>query len=56
MVAFLTDLRIEIKRAVQSVLPAKIDYLVTGMSAGTFWGGKTAPQSSSASWVISLVD
>jgi maleate isomerase len=39
MEAFLEDLRREIKRAVESVLHAKIDYLVMGMSAETFWGG-----------------
>ncbi|PGG99242.1 hypothetical protein AJ79_08634 [Helicocarpus griseus UAMH5409] len=40
MVSFLEDLRTEIKRAVESVCHAKIDYLVMGMSAETFWGGK----------------
>jgi len=44
MVAFLEDLRVEIKRAVQSVLHAKIDYLVMGMSAETFWGGKNGAE------------
>lgn len=39
MVAFLEDLRKQIKLSVQSVLHAKIDYLVMGMSAETFWGG-----------------
>jgi len=40
MVAFLEDLRTQIKIAVQSVLHAKVDFLVMGMSAETFWGGK----------------
>lgn len=40
MVAFLAELRVEMKRAVQSVCHAKVDYLVMGMSAETFWGGK----------------
>ena len=40
MVAFLEELRTEMKRAVESVCHAKIDYLVMGMSAETFWGGK----------------
>lgn len=40
MVAFLEDLRVQIKSAVQSVLHAKVDCLVMGMSAETFWGGK----------------
>jgi maleate isomerase len=39
MVAFLEDLRVQIKTAVESVLHAKVDYLVMGMSAETFWGG-----------------
>lgn len=41
MVAFLEDIRVQIKSAVQSVCHAKVDYLVMGMSAETFWGGKT---------------
>lgn len=40
MVAFLASLREQIKLAVQSVCHAKVDYLVMGMSAETFWGGK----------------
>jgi maleate isomerase len=40
MEAFLVDLRVEIKRAVQSVCHAKVGYLTMGMSAETFWGGK----------------
>lgn len=39
MDAFLVDLRTEIQRAVESVCHAKVDYLVMGMSAETFWGG-----------------
>jgi len=44
MEAFLVDLRTEIKRAVQSVCHAKVDYLVMGMSAETFWGGENGAQ------------
>jgi len=44
MEAFLVDLRTEIKRAVQSVCHAKVDYLVMGMSAETFWGGADGAQ------------
>lgn len=40
MVAFLSDLRTEMQRAVESCLHAKVDYFVMGMSAETFWGGK----------------
>ncbi|KAL3422834.1 hypothetical protein PVAG01_04581 [Phlyctema vagabunda] len=40
MVAFLEDLRIQMKHAVESVCHAKVDFLVMGMSAETFWGGK----------------
>jgi maleate isomerase len=39
MVKFLEELRVEMKRAVESVCHAKVDYLVMGMSAETFWGG-----------------
>jgi maleate isomerase len=39
MVAFLSDLRTEMQRAVESCLHAKVDYFVMGMSAETFWGG-----------------
>lgn len=39
MEAFLVGLRDQIKTAVESVLHAKVDYLVMGMSAETFWGG-----------------
>lgn len=41
MVTFLENLRTEMKRAVESVCHAKIDYLVMGMSAETFWGGSS---------------
>ncbi|RDW78026.1 hypothetical protein BP5796_05878 [Coleophoma crateriformis] len=40
MVAFLEDLRTEIGNAVMSVMTAKPTYIVMGMSAETFWGGK----------------
>ncbi|CZR60785.1 uncharacterized protein PAC_10681 [Phialocephala subalpina] len=36
-VAFLEEFRVQIKIAVQSVCHAKVDYLVMGMSAETFW-------------------
>jgi len=39
-VTFLEGLRTEIGRAVRDVITAKVDYLVMGMSAETFWGGK----------------
>jgi maleate isomerase len=39
METFLTALRPEMTRAVQSVVHAEVDYLVMGMSAETFWGG-----------------
>jgi maleate isomerase len=39
-VAFLESLRVEIGSAVKGVMTAKPDYLVMGMSAETFWGGK----------------
>lgn len=39
-VAFLGGLRTEIGRAVRDVMTAEVDYLVMGMSAETFWGGK----------------
>lgn len=39
MSSFLERLRVEMKRAVQSVCHAKVDYIVMGMSAETFWGG-----------------
>lgn len=39
-VKFLENMRVEIGRAVRDVLTADIDYLVMGMSAETFWGGK----------------
>lgn len=37
---FVENLRGEIGRAVRDVLSAEVDYLVMGMSAETFWGGK----------------
>lgn len=40
MEAFLEMLRVEIKTAVTSVCHAKVDYMVMGMSAETFWGGR----------------
>jgi maleate isomerase len=40
METFLVELRSQMKLAVESVCHAKIDYLVMGMSAETFWGGK----------------
>lgn len=40
MEAFLVELRVQIKLAVQSVLHTKVDYLVMGMAAETFWGGR----------------
>lgn len=39
-VKFLESLRTEIGRSVRDVLTAKPDYLVMGMSAETFWGGR----------------
>lgn len=39
MASFLADLRRDIKTAVESVCHARVDYLVMGMSAETFWGG-----------------
>lgn len=39
-VKFLESLRTEIGRSVRDVMTAKPDYLVMGMSAETFWGGK----------------
>jgi len=38
-VAFLENLRTEIGRTVRDVITAKVDYMVMGMSAETFWGG-----------------
>jgi len=43
-VAFLEGLRTEIGRAIRDVVTAKVDYLVMGMSAETFWGGKEGAQ------------
>lgn len=39
-VTFVENLRTEIGRAVRDVVTAEVDYLVMGMSAETFWGGK----------------
>lgn len=39
-VRFLKGLRVEIGRAVRDVVTAEVGYLVMGMSAETFWGGK----------------
>lgn len=39
-VNFLEGLRTEIGRAVRDVVTAEVDYLVMGMSAETFWGGR----------------
>lgn len=41
MIAFLQHLRTTIAAAVSSVLHCQPTYLVMGMSAETFWGGKT---------------
>ena len=38
--ALLTQIRSSIKTAIRDVLTCKPDYLVMGMSAETFWGGK----------------
>jgi len=43
-VAFLESLRTEIGRAVRDVVTAKVDALVMGMSAETFWGGTSGAQ------------
>lgn len=43
-VRFLEGLRVEIGRAVRDVVTANVDYLVMGMSAETFWGGKDGAQ------------
>ncbi|CZT21662.1 uncharacterized protein RCC_07527 [Ramularia collo-cygni] len=40
MIAFLESLRVTIEAAVKSVLHCLPSYLVMGMSAETFWGGK----------------
>ncbi len=39
-VRFVENLRVEIGRAVRDVVTAEVDYLVMGMSAETFWGGR----------------
>ena len=38
---FLAQLRLQIQRAVETVLTCKPDHLILGMSAETFWGGAT---------------
>jgi maleate isomerase len=52
-VAFLESLREEIGAAVKGVMTAKPDYLVMGMSAETFWGGKEGA-AEFASWMHEL--
>ncbi len=52
-VTFLEGLRTEIGRAVRDVVTAKVDYLVMGMSAETFWGGKEGAQEFAA-WMKEL--
>src|SRR5690348_16372256 len=43
-ITFLESLRVEIGAAVKSVMMAKPSYLVMGMSAETFWGGKSGAE------------
>lgn len=52
-VAFLENLRTEIGRAVRDVVTAEVDYLVMGMSAETFWGGKEGAENF-AKWMNEL--
>jgi maleate isomerase len=52
-VAFLENLRVEIGRAVRDVVTAEVDYLVMGMSAETFWGGKDGAEKFAA-WMREL--
>lgn len=52
-VRFLESLRVEIGRAVRDVVTAEVDYLVMGMSAETFWGGKDGAEQF-ASWMNEL--
>jgi maleate isomerase len=52
-VRFLESLRVEIGRAVRDVVTAEVDYLVMGMSAETFWGGKDGA-AKFASWMTEL--
>jgi len=52
-VTFVENLRTEIGRAVRDVVTAEVDYLVMGMSAETFWGGKDGA-ARFASWMKEL--
>ena len=52
-VKFLESLRTEIGRAVRDVVTAEVDYLVMGMSAETFWGGKEGAENF-AHWMREL--
>lgn len=52
-VRFLGGLRVEIGRAVRDVVTAEVDYLVMGMSAETFWGGRDGAQEFAA-WMTEL--
>jgi maleate isomerase len=52
-VRFLETLRTEIGRAVRDVVTAEVDYLVMGMSAETFWGGKAGAEEFAA-WMKEL--
>lgn len=52
-VTFVENLRTEIGRAVRDVVTAEVDYLVMGMSAETFWGGKEGA-ARFASWMQEL--
>jgi maleate isomerase len=52
-VTFVENLRTEIGRAVRDVVTAEVDYLVMGMSAETFWGGKDGA-AKFASWMQEL--
>jgi len=50
---FLVDLRRELAAAVKSVMTAKPDFLVMGMSAETFWGGAAGNEQFEA-WIHEL--
>ena len=52
-VRFVENLRVEIGRAVRDVVTAEVDYLVMGMSAETFWGGKDGA-ARFAAWMTEL--
>lgn len=52
-VTFLENLRGEIGRAVRDVITAEVDYLVMGMSAETFWGGREGAENF-AQWMADL--